>query len=64
MKVTFKITQQIKSRQCVTNYDEVFTRPPEVNAMIDMVMRDKGLPISNAISLGIKNINQNYITIS
>ncbi len=58
------MTQQIKSHQCVADHGEVFTRPPEVNAMIDMVMRVKGLPISNAISLGIKNINQNYITIS
>ncbi|WP_386689644.1 hypothetical protein [Lonepinella sp. MS14437] len=58
------MTQQIKSHQRVADHGEVFIRPQEVNAMIDMVMRVKGLPISNAISLGIKNINQNYVKIS
>ncbi len=58
------MTQQIKSHQCVADHGEVFTRPPEVNAMIDMVIRAKCLPISNAILLGIKNINRNHVKIS
>ncbi|WP_386695224.1 restriction endonuclease subunit M [Lonepinella sp. MS14435] len=38
---------QIKSRQRVADHGEVFTRPQEVNAMIDMVIRAKGLPLVN-----------------